>query len=686
MKKGIYRTLAWTGIKQNKKLYMPYILTCVGTVMMCYIVSFLSTSPVFRDIPGGVTMQSFLGMGFGVMSVFSVIFLFYTNSFLVRRRKKEFGLYNILGLGKGNLALVLLIETLIIAGMTIFGGLFFGILFSKLAELCMIKILGGAAAFTFTIMPISVVQTVVLFAGIFTLIYLNTLRQIHLTNPIQLLHSENAGEKPPKANWVIAIIGAVMLAWAYYLAVTIEDPVTAIMMFFVAVIMVVIATYLLFIAGSVALCKILQKNKSYYYKTNHFVSVSSMLYRMKRNGAGLASICILCTMVLVMVSSTVCLYTGTEDSIRNRYPRNISLDAVVSSVDFLNGEEVETTKNLVANAVSENKVELENVLEYRTASFGALLRDGDIIIDSSMYSTDLSVISDVWQVFIVPISDYNRITGSEESLEPGETLIYTTKEMSYDRDTIRIGDEVELAVAGKVGWFEPNGVDSMQIFPTMYLFVENIETITSKLEGYTYGDNGQSAVSYHWYYGFDLDCNDDTQIKIYNSIDEGLDELESKNNDFEYFHVITECVASERADFYGIYGGLFFLGILLGIAFILAAVLIIYYKQVSEGYEDQSRFDIMQKVGMTKKEIRKSINSQMLTVFFVPLITAGIHLAFAFPLIQKLLMLFSITNMKLLIAVTGCCYLVFALFYAVVYKATSHSYFSIVSGIRSENA
>ena len=431
MKKGIYRTLALTGIQKNRKMYLPYILTCMGTVMMCYIVSFLGTSETFGKIEGGTTVQQFLGMGFGVLSVFSVIFLFYTNSFLIRRRKKEFGLYNILGLGKKHLAVVLFLETLMIAAITILGGLFFGILFSKLAELAMVKILGGTATFTFTIALSSVMQTVTLFAVIFALIFLNTLRQIHLTNPIQLLHSENSGEKPPKANWFIALLGIMILGGAYYLAVTIKDPVTAIMVFFVAVVMVVVATYMLFVAGSVTLCRLLQKNKRYYYKTNHFVSVSSMAYRMKRNGAGLASICILCTMVLVMVSSTVCLYIGAEDSLRNRYPRNISMDAVVSSLELLDGSQGDQIEKVVQQVVEENGTRQENILNYRTAVFGGIIEGDQIRFDQSVYEERMDNISDIWQFFIVPISDYNRLMGKNETLSPGEVIIYTTKEMQY---------------------------------------------------------------------------------------------------------------------------------------------------------------------------------------------------------------------------------------------------------------
>ena len=683
MKKGFYRRLAWPGIKNNKKLYLPYILTCTGTVMMCYIISFLSTSPTFAAIRGGETVQAFLGIGFGVMSVFSLIFLFYTNSFLIRRRKKEFGLYNILGLGKKHLAKVMFLETLMIAGMTILGGLFFGILLSKFSELFMVKILKGTVSYTFTVAFASIKNTVLLFLGIFFLIFLNTLRQIHLTNPIQLLHSEQSGEKPPRANWLVALLGAILLAAAYYLAVSIQDPMTAITAFFLAVVMVILATYLLFIAGSVTLCRILQKNKRYYYKTNHFVSVSSMVYRMKRNGAGLASICILCTMVLVMVSSTTCLYIGAEDSLRNRYPRNINIDALLNENEFFDNTATEKAKDLIETVLTGNDAEPDGVLEYRTAAFAGTIEGNQIGLDSQELTSTVNM-KNIWQIFVVSISDYNRLMNKNETLSPGEAIIYTTKEMTYKEDTIRIGDSSILKVAGHAENFVDNSVDSMQIFPTMYLFVPDVGEVVAPLTDLTWGNNNSPLVSLHWYYGFDLSCRDEVQIRVQDQISDEMDALKSSMGENSYFHCTVEGVAKERADFYGIYAGLFFLGIFLGIVFVFAAVLMIYYKQVSEGYEDQSRFDIMQKVGMTKKEIKKSINSQILTVFFLPLLTAGVHLGFAFPLIKKLLLIFGLTNTALLITTTVSCYLVFALFYVFVYHVTSRSYFSIVSGMRDE--
>ncbi len=682
MKTGFYSRLAWTGIKNNRKLYIPYILTCMGTVMMCYIVSFLSTSPTFAAIEGGKMVQSFLDMGFGIMKVFSLIFLFYTNSFLVRRRKKEFGLYNILGLGKWHLAKVMFLETVMTAGITIFGGLFFGILLSKFSELFMVKVLGGAAAYTFTIAFSSVKSTVFLFLGIFLLIFLNILCQVHRTDPIQLLHSEQSGEKPPKANWLIAAAGAVLLGAAYYLAVTISDPVTAISTFFLAVVMVILATYLLFIAGSVTLCRILQKNKRYYYKINHFVSVSSMAYRMKRNGAGLASICILCTMVLVMVSSTTCLYAGAENSLRSRYPRNINLSVQLNEQEFFDAASTEAAKSRIQTVLEENGAEAEGILDYRTAAFGAALQGNRVNLDQQELDSTM-LTEDILQIFIVSVSDYNRLMGKKETLSPGEAIVYTTKDMNYEEEEIHIGDLETLRIAGHAEEFVDNSIDSMQIFPTMYLFVPNVEEIIAPLRELTWGSNHVPLVSLYWYYGFDLSCEEEIQIQIQDQISGEMDALKSSMDDDAYFQFVVEGVAKERADFYAIYAGLFFLGIFLGIVFVLAAVLIIYYKQVSEGYEDQSRFDIMQKIGMTKKEIQKSINSQILIVFFLPLITAGLHLGFAFPLIQKLLLIFGLTNTSLLIVTTVSCYLVFALFYMLVYRITSRSYYAIVSGTLS---
>ena len=680
MKNGLYTKLAWTGIQKNRKLYLPYMLTCIGMVMMCYIVSFLKYSPVFGSLPGGDTVQAFLNMGFGVMCVFSLLFLFYTNSFLIRRRKTEFGLYNILGMGKKNLALVLGIETLLIALITLAAGLFCGILFSKLAELGIVKILGGTADFSFHIDLQSIRDTLLLFVVIYTLLYLNTLRQLHLTNPIELLHSENAGEKPPKGNALVAIFGAVLLIAAYVLAVSIEDPIAAMIWFFVAVIMVILATYLLFISGSVTICRLLQKNKKYYYKTNHFISVSSMRYRMKRNGAGLASICILCTMVLVMVSSTVCLYIGKEDSLRMRYPRNYNLNVSVESLDMLHGEPVRQSLDALDSICENHGYAPTNVLSYPTAAFAGLIQNDRILLEVPESVNQLMDIENLWQFFIISLEDYNRLMGASETLAEDEVMVYVTKDQTYDAPTLTIGTGEPLKVKKQAESFVDNGVDAMQVIASLYIIVPDFDAAVTAFS------EQQTPAELNYIYAFDLSCSDDAQIALQQEMDAALSEIETQAGEGSGFSLLLEGVASERSFFYGMYGGLFFLGILLGIVFIFAAVLIIYYKQVSEGYEDQSRFEIMQKVGMTGREIRRSINSQVLTVFFLPLIMAGVHLGFAFPLIRKLLLIFSLTNFKLLILVTVCCYLIFALFYVLVYRATSRAYYSIVSAGERDQA
>ncbi len=670
MKHGLYPKLAWTGISKNRSMYVPYILTCTGMILMFYLISFLSDNTTVGSISGGEEMQMILSLGTGIIGTFSLIFLFYTNSFLMRRRKKEFGLYNILGMGKWNLGRILVWECLIIAGISLAAGLGVGILFSKLSELLMIRILGGESGFSFSISWKSVGNTVFLFGVIFLILLIHGLGQIRLSNPVELLRSENVGEKPPKANWILAILGAVFLFGGYYMAVTIEDPITALMLFFVAVILVIIGTYLLFIAGSVVLCRILQKNKRYYYKTNHFISVSSMVYRMKRNGAGLASICILSTMVLVMISSTVCLYIGTEDSLRSRYPRNIVVDTY--SMDEANTSRMQEA---IGNVLEEYGEAETNVLHYQYLSFTGFVYGGQILLDPDQISYTLSDVGNFRQIFVVSLADYNQLMGTEKVLNPDEVLVYSTKS-DYTEDSVSLEGVGTWKVKEHVSDYVDNGTDSMQITSSVFLFVPDIQMIRETVSSMA-ALNSKIQYFEHDYHGFDLSCDEERQAEIADIIQADAAGFQAEEGGFP--RVIVESVAAQRAGFYALYGGLFFLGVLLGIVFLVGAVLIMYYKQVTEGYEDQKRFEILQKVGMTKREIRKSINSQILTVFFLPLLTAGVHVGFAFPMIYKMLFMFNLTNRPLLIGVTAGCYLIFALFYIVVYRITSRSYYRIVS-------
>ena len=683
MKMSFYPKLAWTGIEKNKRLYKPYIFTCIGMLMMYYIMGFLTDSSVLVQLKGGDIIQQVLRLGSGVIAVFAMIFLFYTNSFLVRRRKKEFGLYNILGMGKQNIARILIWETLIIFAITFLAGSFAGIVLSKLAELALINIMNGEVTYSFTISVVAIKNALLWFAMIFFLILLNTLRQIHTSNPVALLRSENSGEKPPKANWVLGIAGAILLGFAYYIAVSIEEPVSALMWFFVAVIMVIIATYLLFIAGSVVFCRMLQKKKNYYYKSEHFVSVSSMVYRMKRNGAGLASICILITMVLVMIASTTCLYIGGEESLRVRYPRNIEVDIGVQFLEELQTENIDRFREKVLENTEEYQQEQRNVLEYVTASFAGYLENGFIEMDiTKLTDFSMDTYDRVVQAYFISLDDYNRITGMEEQLGEDEALVYSYG-MSYNEERIAVNGGRVYQVKKVVDEFIGTGNAAMSILPSIYIVVPDLDAAAEPLLD-LYDYNGNRMVQLHWYYGFDMDAEYEEQILLFDQIYENCRNLSIESETGLSYSC--GAVARERDEFFAMYGGLFFLGIMLSVVFVFAAVLIIYYKQISEGYEDQSRFEIMQKVGMTKKEIRKCINSQMLTVFYLPLVAAGIHLAFAFPIIEKLLQLFCLMNTTLLIITTIVCVLVFALFYMLVYRMTSNAYYTIVSGAKEEGA
>ncbi len=676
MRIGFYPRLAWSGIRKNKELYIPYLLTGMGMIMMYYIVSYLYTGSLLDHVRGGYVVAMLMGLGRFVVGAFSVIFLFYTQSFLIRRRKREFGLYSILGMNKLNLARIMIWESVIVICISLTSGLALGILFSKLAELLMNYILQADVDYSMRINPANVRQTVILYLIIFLLILGVTLRQVHVADPIQLLRSENVGERPPRANWPMALAGAVLLGIAYYLAVSIKNPVAAILWFFLAVLLVIGGTYLLFIAGSVTMCRLLQKNKRYYYKTNHFVSVSSMVYRMKRNGAGLASICILCTMVLVMLSSTVCLYGGQENSLRSRYPRHIMTDNRAVSYADLREENYAPIRGAIEEVLdAHGQTPAREVLEYSYVSLAGVLSDGVLETGTSaLGSLEGDNYQDLWQIFVVSLADYNRLMGTAETLEPGQLLMCTTK-MWFRQSSLRIsGTEQEWQVRMGKG-FVDNGVDSMQIIPSMFLFVEDVESFIRPMTERR-DLHGNPLLQYDWIYGFDLECSVEEQGTIFYEIQGKLSQQQG------VLVSRTESAAVNRDGFREMYGGLFFLGIMLSIVFVFATTLIMYYKQISEGYEDQSRFEILQKVGMTRKEVRKTINSQVMTVFFLPLLAAGIHLGFAFPFLYKGLMLLNFNNLWMLIQVAVLAYLLFGLGYVAVYRITSRAYYHLVGGAK----
>ena len=680
MKINFYPKLAWDGIRKNKRLYLPYILTCGGMVMMYYIIRHLSAMQALEGMSGGGTTKIILELGGKVIAIFAFVFLIYTNSFLMRRRQKEFGLLNILGMGKKNLSLVYIWETIMVFGISVISGLVCGIGLSKLAELGLVRMLYGAVTYDFTVHFQAIGSTVTVFGVIFVFLFLKGIFTLWRLNAISLIKSENTGEKPPKANYLLGILGILILAAAYYIAVSIQSPLLALGLFMVAVIMVIIATYMIFVSGSVMLCRLLQKNKKYYYQKNHFVSVSSMVYRMKRNGAGLASICILSTMVLVMMMGAGSLYFGAEDSLKTRYPKEIAV-----SVDFVSYEEnhkytLEKEEHLVSEIeklLKANNVTVQNQECYLSTYVTAMLGDGRLIANPSIINNlNMDTMEKVTQVYIVSLDEYNACMGADEELNDGEVLLHCVRR-KYEEPKIQLTDGTVLVVKKQVDEMMGSGDAAMAIIPSVFIVVKDMEAIMNSINSEF--DNEEYFCRPELYYSFDTGLEKSEEIHLADRIRERVREMDYTGEGGFYSYYV-ECREAERADFYGTFGGIFYLGMILSVVFILANVLIIYYKQVTEGYEDESRFAIMQKVGMTKKEIRKSINSQILTVFFLPLGAAIMHLCFAFPMVQKLLALFNLRNVSLMIWVMGINVLIFGIFYGVIYKVTSNAYYAIVSG------
>ena len=642
MNNFIYEKLAVTNLKNNRKTYVPYIFTGVLTVMMFYIIDALSRGKgITQD-----TLKICLQYATGVIVVFAVIFLFYTNSFLIKRRKKEIGVYNILGMGKRHIARMMAVETILTAGISILGGLVFGIIFGKLMYLLLLKILRNSVDMQFSVNGTAIVQTVILFAGIFLLTYLYNILQIQLVNPVELLHGGNQGEKEPKSRWLLVIVGVAALGNGYWIALTTEAPLEALLKFFVAVVCVIIGTYALFIAGSIVVLKILRKNKAYYYNPKHFTSVSGMIYRMKQNGAGLANICVLSTMVLVMVSTTVSLYAGMEDILDSRFPRDVSI--VCNEADT---NKEETLQRLIKEQCEKAGVKITDRVRYRYGSMNAVLK-GNNLEKVEQYYPD----NHFYYVEMITQEEYNRIEKKNVSLKEQEILTYTTNGKCGKKQINIAGQNYQVKKELSEMTSQPKSTAEM--YKTLYIVFANAEQI-ERIESFSNADK------------FNLKGDDGKQK-------EALEQIQ--NEYYEKFPDGTmESRMLSRSSFYELYGGLFFIGIYLGSMFIMATVLIIYYKQISEGYDDRERYQIMQKVGMSKKEVKRSIRSQVLSVFFLPLVVAVIHVAVAFKVMTKILGVLNLTNVSLFAVCTIITIAVFAVFYIIVYSITAKEYYRIVN-------
>lgn len=660
----MYTKLAITNIKNNRQFYFPYLLTGIITVAMFYIMCALESNPGIQSMPGAKNLGLILRLGIGVIGIFAVIFLFYTNSFIIKRRKKELGIYNILGMEKRHIAKILSKEAFFTAIIAIGGGLVTGVLFHKLACMLLYRMIGFNGGITFSFSKKGVMITAILFAIVYLLTYIYDLFQVQLANPIELLQSGNKGEREPKTKAIMAVLGVLCLGTGYFIAITTKNPIKALTLFFVAVILVIIGTYLLFTAGSIALLKILRRNKGYYYQTKHFTSVSGMIYRMKQNAVGLANICILSTMVLVAVSTTVSLYVGVEDIMKERYPNEINIRAYYDT----GAPSEDSIAPIVEKSVKESGRKIRHEEDYLELYFAAIKDQGQYSLDKEKVKTAGDRVSG----FVVLTREDCKKKYNEEipELAENEVALFTIKKT--DMDTLVL--ENRSYHVKEIKQFQ-NTEDFETIADMMdeyyYVIVNDVQDMERlwQLQKDIYQENS-SSISRQ--VRLDIDGDSEQKKECFENIKTALEPEQAKAR------ILIDSRQSNLDEFYQIYGGFLFLGLFLGILFLMITVLIIFYKQISEGYDDKERFSIMEKVGMSNDEVKATIRSQVRTVFFLPILMAAVHVGMAFPMIKRLLSLFGLSNTALFAGCMAGTILVFALIYLLVFLKTSKTYYKIV--------
>ncbi|MEE0741468.1 MAG: FtsX-like permease family protein [Emergencia sp.] len=661
MGKNFSLKLAPNNIKNNRKFYLPYFLASVGIIAMFYIISFLSVNKDIRLISASLAI--IMEMGVVIMAIFSFIFLFYTNSFLMKRRKKEIGLYNILGMEKRHIGKILIIENVIVSGCSIVLGLFCGVLFSKLIHLFLGWIFDIPPAFGVEVSIDALAQSCILFGILFLLTMIANQMSIRLSKPIELLSGGNVGEKEPKAKGVLAIIGFVCLGIGYYIAITTDNPLTALMLFFVAVALVIVGTYCLFTAGSIVILKAMRKNKKFYYRPSNFTAVSGMIYRMKQNAAGLANICILSTMVLVMVSGTVSLFFGMNDTLSTMAPGDVNT-SVFCEEDNLDAKKIEEAAR---ERAKKEGLTLEKVSYYKNLPVVGVERgNGEFVFE-------LSTAENMGQAAafgIVTQDDYFDLTGKKLNLQSGETAVDSRdKKMPAD---FRLGDST-FHVKTEIEPFMESAQLNIGNLDIYYIVVSDEDTLLHlyQQQSEVYGDN-KSFITYQ--FTIDVKGTDEQKAAFADKLVNDIYAIEG----MQYEAMSSQTRHELESSYGGMVTSFLFLGVFLGIVFTFAAALIIYYKQISEGYYDKEKFEIMQKVGMSRQEVKRTIRRQVLLVFFIPLVMAGIHIMAAFKMITNLLTIFSMNNVELYAICTLGTFLVFAVIYALVYVVTAREYYKIV--------
>ena len=655
-----YSKFALNNLVKNKRFILPYILSTIFTIASFYILTSLSLGKNLDKLPQGISAtKQVLGFGVIVIAIFSAIFLFYTYSFLIKRRVREFGLYSVLGMTKKQIARILILETIFIAVITLVFGLAFGLLFDKLMLLVLLKLFTAGVSFGFVITPIAVFLTILLFGGIFFLLLIYTVIKISRLKIVALLKEENNGEREPKARFILAILGLGLTGYGYYLAQTIQNPIKAITMFFIAVLAVIFGTYLIFMAVSITVLKLMKNNKTFYYKPKNFISVSGLLYRMKRNAVGLANICILSTMVLVTMGTTSALYAGSEDAYNTRFPRDIIINGYRST----EGKLAEIEKN-VKKATQDAGVETKDLVSYNMLNVVGRLNGTEINYESEFTGS----FDKIKSIVVLELKDYNKVSKEQKTLNTGETLLFIDKKGKYEANEITV-QGVNLKIKEKLTDFPGAlGTAAANIMDTYYVVVKDnadVKKIESALKKKLNISEGEGEIFN--YVGFNI-SDKSKEAKVI----ENFKQLEKEGN------INIEGKAENETNFKGFYASFLFIGVFISMIFVVSQVVIMYYKQISEGYEDKGKFGIMRKVGLTDRQIKQSIRSQVLMIFFAPLAVATLHTVVAYPFIEKILKLFLATNNNVFLIALAVTIAVFAVFYLIVYLITSRIYYRII--------
>ena len=670
MHKGIFSRLAKQNIRNNKSTYIPYMITCIFCIAMIYMMEFLRDCPTLdQAVRQADEVRMIVFTGEIVVEIFCIIFLIYSNSFLMKRRQKEIGLYNILGLERNHIGIVMFLETIITSIGSLAGGIAAGIIGSKLALLLLLKLLHIPSVLGFYISVKGIFTCLFMFGIVFLMILFLNLAKIHLSRPVELLRGNNTGEKEPAAKWLMALIGFICLGAGYYLAVTTESPIKAITIFLLAVILVMTGTYLLFTAGSIVILKFLRRRKSFYYRTGNFISISGMLYRMKQNAIGLASICILSTGVLLMISMTVSIYFGMNDIMLNRYPYDVDM-----SVTSISEEECQTAIEAFEKAIADNKVPVEKSVEEIYLDI-VCSENGDQILIKPANTIRNS--DSVLVLSLLNQAEYERLTGISANLNDGEIFAWYPSAVQKDSVT---ADETEFTVKK---WLDKNpltcGEDAVSDNAVLVVTDEDFkkfdEMRTEMYKGVSASLAGEDLTLH---LGLDITGSERDKIDFGTPVMEAVKDLRKNGGLSENSWITSGIRQQEYESYYADNGSLLFIGIFLGSLFLMGTAMIIYYKQISEGYEDQKRFEIMQKVGLSRREVRSSVRRQILMVFFLPLLMAMLHITMAFPMIRRMLLLFGMTNTKLFIGCTAGTVLIFAVVYGLIYLMTARSYYHIV--------